>query len=656
MPRPLVIGNGSLLVTFDADLSIRDLYWPRVGLVNHVSGQRCRIGVRVDGFFSWLSDPAWHRQLGYLEDSLETRAVFTHPDLGIELLIQDSVLHRSDILLRRFVVRNLRDEERPLQLFLHHDLSIAETDIGDTALYNPFTDSVIHYKRDFFFLIGGRSAEGGLAQYAMGIKGFQGAEGTWRDAEDGTLSMNAVAQGSVDSTICLTLALPANRTAEAHGWLCCAHSMEAVEGLRQNVVEQGFDRLMADTSRYWRAWSASSVPGLESLPAPVAQLFRRCLLVIRTNIDNGGAVIAANDSDIMQTARAHYSYMWPRDGALVCEVLDRLGYQDITRRFFSFCARLLPRQRAVLMHKYTADGSLGATWHPWITGGHKEVPFQEDGTALVIWALHKHYTRYRDIEFIESLYRPFVQRSADFIADYRDPHTGLPLPSYDLWEERRGVHAYTCGTVFGALMAAAALSDVFDDDRAEEYREAARQVREGMAQHLWDEEAGRFARRLVPHGPCAAATYDRDLTIDSALSAVWAFGAFAPDDPRVEQTMRKVVSRLWVKTGIGGLARYEGDYYFRRVDDTDRVPGNPWPICTLWAAQWYIAHAASDGALATALELLLWAARHALESGAMPEQVHPETGEPLSVAPLTWSHAEFVATVLNYLEKKQSLS
>jgi GH15 family glucan-1,4-alpha-glucosidase len=40
----------------------------------------------------------------------------------------------------------------------------------------------------------------------------------------------------------------------------------------------------------------------------------------------------------------------------------------------------------------------------------------------------------------------------------------------------------------------------------------------------------------------------------------------------------------------------------------------------------------------------------------MPEQVHPETGEPLSVAPLTWSHAEFVATVLNYLEKKQSLS
>ena len=117
-----------------------------------------------------------------------------------------------------------------------------------------------------------------------------------------------------------------------------------------------------------------------------------------------------------------------------------------------------------------------------------------------------------------------------------------------------------------------------------------------------------------------------------------------------------MVSRLWVKTGIGGLARYEGDYYFRRVDDTDRVPGNPWPICTLWAAQWYIAHAASDGALATALELLLWAARHALESGAMPEQVHPETGEPLSVAPLTWSHAEFVATVLNYLEKKQSLS
>jgi GH15 family glucan-1,4-alpha-glucosidase len=86
---------------------------------------------------------------------------------------------------------------------------------------------------------------------------------------------------------------------------------------------------------------------------------------------------------------------------------------------------------------------------------------------------------------------------ADFLASYRDAGTGLPLPSYDLWEERRGVHAYPCGTVFGALEAAALLSDEFDDGRAPRYRQAAAEVRAGMAEHLWDPDAGRFARRLV---------------------------------------------------------------------------------------------------------------------------------------------------------------
>ena len=35
-----------------------------------------------------------------------------------------------------------------------------------------------------------------------------------------------------------------------------------------------------------------------------------------------------------------------------------------------------------------------------------------------------------------------------------------------------------------------------------------------------------------------------------------------------------------------------------------------------------------------------------------PEQLHPHTGEPLSVSPLTWSHAAFITTTLRYLRLK----
>ena len=55
----------------------------------------------------------------------------------------------------------------------------------------------------------------------------------------------------------------------------------------------------------------------------ITRFYRRSLLVLRTQIDNGGAILAANDSDVLQYNRDSYSYLWPRDGALVAHALDR---------------------------------------------------------------------------------------------------------------------------------------------------------------------------------------------------------------------------------------------------------------------------------------------------------------------------------------------
>jgi GH15 family glucan-1,4-alpha-glucosidase len=343
--------------------------------------------------------------------------------------------------------------------------------------------------------------------------------------------------------------------------------------------------------------------------------------------------------------------MWPRDGALVSWALDRCGYHDLTRRFFEFCAKTLPEDRAAWLHKYSSDGSWGSTWHPWVIDGEVEIPFQEDSTALVLWALDNHIRMTGDLEFLRSVYDSMVSPCADFISSFRDTMTGLPLPSYDLWEERRGTHAYTCGTVYGALLAAASMADALSDNKAVRYRIAAEEVRQGIVTHLWDAQANRFARRLVPKD----GGYERDMTLDCALYGLFAFGALRAEDPMVETTMRAVVSRLWVQTDVGGMARYEGDYYFRRSGDLERIPGNPWFICTLWAAQWYIARAKSKAEMTTALDLMHWAARRGMETGILPEQLHPESGEPISVAPLTWSHAEFVSTCLNYKERVKEL-
>jgi GH15 family glucan-1,4-alpha-glucosidase len=102
----------------------------------------------------------------------------------------------------------------------------------------------------------------------------------------------------------------------------------------------------------------------------------------------------------------------------------------------------------------------------------------------VLWELWQHFEAYRDVEFIKPLYRPLIIAAADFMVRHRDERTGLPLPSYDLWEERKGVHTFTCGAVYGGLMAAANFTEAFGEvELAERYRQAADAIKAGMETH-----------------------------------------------------------------------------------------------------------------------------------------------------------------------------
>ncbi len=93
--------------------------------------------------------------------------------------------------------------------------------------------------------------------------------------------------------------------------------------------------------------------------------------------------------------------------------------------------------------------------------------------------------------------------------------------------------------------------------------------------------------------------FEVDETVDASLYAIYKFHLFEADDPRVVSTMKAVEEKLWVKTGVGGVARYENDYYHRISNDIANVPGNPWFICTLWLADYYIACAKTPEDLKT---------------------------------------------------------
>ncbi|MCF6148082.1 MAG: glycoside hydrolase family 15 protein [Candidatus Kuenenia sp.] len=652
MPRDIPVGNGSLLITFDSKYQIRDIYFPYVGKENHTLGHPSRMGVWVDGEFSWIGSE-WQLTLNYKKDCLVTEVAAMNNKLKIELQMYDVVDFYLNIFVKKIIIRNLLGKDREVRLFFNHDFHIYENEIGDTAYYDPDTMAIIHYKSQRYFLINCCDPNKcGVDHFATGIKELHGAEGTWKDAEDGLLSGNPISQGSVDSTLGINIHVKANSETVAHYWIAAGMNYHEVVNLNKTIWNKTPEEIMERTENYWKLWVNKENFNFHDMPDKYISLFKKSLLIIRSQIDNKGAIIAANDSDIVQFGRDTYSYMWPRDGALVAYALIKSGYIDTAKNFFQFCADVISKE-GYLLHKYNPDRSFASSWHPWYKDAKKSLPIQEDGIALVLWALWHHYAVFKDIEFVKSLYRKLIINAAEFMLKFRDKETGLPLESYDLWEERYGVHTFTVSAVIAGLQAAGNFANIFGETGyGKMYHDAAGKIKEALIAYFYNKDTGRFARM----GKRTAAGYDLDMTVDASLSGIVAFDVFDPDQPMVVSTMNTIKETLWVKTHVGGIARYTNDYYHQVVFDPVNVPGNPWIVCTVWLAEYEIMRSKNLNELNKALTLLDWVIEKSLASGVLAEQIHPYTNEPISVSPLTWSHSAYVTAVLKYMKKREELS
>lgn len=669
-----------MLATFDADMQMRDFYFPYVGMEDHTMYKHVhRTGIFVEGKgFAWFDDDSWDVRPGYVHETMLGDSVLRNEKLGIELLVQDYVHPVHNILMRTCAIRPLGDEDLNVRCFFHHDLHIYGDKQKDTAFYEPHTNSVIHYRASRYFLIGGQSSNPtecitgvkadrhssilrtmqelkscGISSYTVGKSHYKGMEGTWRDAEDGELSLNEVDQGSVDSTVGIYSTVKAGQTTTVSMWLCAGKDMQEVLHLNNTVLSETPDRLERQCRNYWKSWVNKNQLDFGDLSKEQISLYKRSLLTVRMHCDNHGGIIAAADADIMEFNKDTYTYVWPRDGAFVSLALDAAGYGEVTRRYFEFCKKL-QMPDGYMLHKYNPDGSLGSSWHPWFKDGKPQLPIQEDETALVIYALWKHFEKNHDFEFIQHMYEELVKKAAQFMVDFTEPETGLPLASYDPWEEQRGVFTYTTACTIAGLDAAAKISHVLGHYKhSERYQHAADLMKQAMLFHLFDETEQRFVKKVDRKN---GETVSRDTTPDISIAVIWKLGILSIDDPRVISTMTQIMQQLQVQTPVGGICRYTNDYYHINQDPTKEVPGNPWILTTLWGAQWRIAIAQSQEELKQVKDTFDWVLSHATSTGLLAEQMDAHTGELLSVSPLNWSHATYIETILLYLAKQRELS
>lgn len=630
MKKEIVLSNGKFFINIDKDLAIRDFYFPYVGMYNHLNSQANSIGVWVGGKFRWIDD-SWQKSFDYDENSLVAKLQAISEELQIKLDFTTAIHKYSDILIHKVKVTNLSMEKQDFKVFFYHCFRLNESEIGNTAYYDPKLKGLIHYKGATYIYI---SSEGLEYEYTVSKKNHE--TGAWKEIESGKLLKTKIMQGEIDSAWGVKGELLPLESKEFFYYILVGKRYEDIVNLKKKVEREGLQHLLEETDEYWKGWIKTKDRLLPSLSKDLKNQYYRSLLIIRSHFDNEGAVVAANDTSIYKFNKDHYSYLWPRDGAFICMTLDNAGYTNLTQKFYKFCKKHITEE-GYLLHKYSPDGTAGSSWHPWCDEDENyQLPIQEDETALVIFALYNHYINSKDIEFIDMMYNGFVRKAANFMVNYTDQNTNLPLESYDLWEERRGVFTYTASTVYAGLLSASKLASlVGNKEEGLIYKEKAEKVREGILKYLYDEESGRFLRGIYQD---KNGNIIKDKTLESSLLLIHEFGVVDPEDYRMINTVKAIEEGLWIKEGIGGLARYENDYYHRV---SDNVPGNPWIITTLWLANWYT----EVGLFDKTFSLLNWVLKRKTQAGLLAEQYNPFTGEPLSVCPLTWSHSSFCYSV-----------
>ncbi|MBP7740762.1 glycoside hydrolase family 15 protein [Candidatus Woesebacteria bacterium] len=655
MARALTLGNGSMLVCLDKFGYVRDFYFPYVGLENHVAGHRHRIGIMVDGNFSWIDDGSWAISIGYKPGTMVGYLVCKSEKLKVSVVMEDIVYNEANVFLRQVDIYNHSEKYIDIKIFFHQIFHINETKKRNTGFYDPTHNAIVHYKGRRVFIVNGKTESGtSIDDYTVGAYQFEGKEGSFKDAEDGFLSKNAVEHGSVDSTIRFCASCEDKGKTRVYYWICAAKSLDEAYKLNEMVAKKTPEGMSHSTESYWNAWLATRDFNFSPLTKPQKKMLDTSFFILRSHFDNNGAAIASADSKMIEYGKDDYSYMWPRDAAFIVSALDKAGFSEITKKFFLFCNDVL-HEDGYLHHRYRPDQSLGSTWHSaisqteWLKDKILQLPIQEDESASVIFALWNHYESTKDLEFIETLYKPLVERIAMFLMNFRDKETGLPLPSYDLWEEKIGVSTYTCASVYGGLMAAAKFSELLDKrNHMREYKKAANEIRESAIKHLYSEKLQSFVRIAnIVDGKVV----HNEIVDASSIFGLWYFGMLKQDDPLFISSHEQMIKRLTNPTEIGGIIRYEGDNYFKSTDKS-----NPWLITTLWETQRILAKDNfSKEDLVEVEKTIEWVLSHQYISGIFAEQIDPYSAESLSATPLVWSHAVYIETILQYLKKKTDL-
>src|SRR5215471_8928251 len=715
-----IIGDSRLLCVLADTGEVRRLFWPHIDYGQHV--EQFRIGLEIQGRerILWLADRGWNRSQFYAGSTNVHQTLAIHKRARISISTAAFAVPGSDSIVLRIFIANHTRKPRDIRLGVYQVLRINESPFYNTAFFDENSGSIVFYHRDI--AIATRSTAR-VAGYQCGVAGEESS--ALAGGDEWNLAGSSIQHKDPDASVVWNLGTPGlNEFASISLYVTAGKTI--IEALHRSEMLARFDSMARATSPAqaratrvrpgggepsqpaagaeserdlllesvadaWKEWltgaqEVASEPvlraprgadqdlwakrlrpklkilGISNRPVQSSiisklgrkgrELYERSLLTLKLLSDRTtGAIIAAPEFDREREACGGYGYVWGRDAAFNAHAMGLAGMFEEAEAFFEF-ARRVQEPDGVWLHRHYSSGQLAPSWGL----------IQIDETGTILWAAYEHFKMTGSHEFLETM-EDSVSNAANYLAESIDEETGLPLPSYELWEEQLCQSVYSAAAVAGGLRASAGLASALGkDDEARARNGLAEKLSKAIRKTLWDPGSrsflksvnrsiseSEFRRNATVHGRDSYVelaegqlhpefVQARDQTTDvSLLGLVFPFKVFDARDEMMNEAAAAVRKKLW-SAKAGGIMRYEGDTY---------VGGNPWILTTLWLAIYYL----EAGLTPRAVRLIKWAIDHATDAGLLTEQVDKNTGKPIWAVPLGWSHAMYIIAALKLIQK-----
>lgn len=633
-----LIGNSKILATMKTNGELVRFWWPHITNPQHID--KSFGGVFIKGVSKktiWQNDKNITSVQNYQED---TNILITEgkcEKYKFEIKSCDFAVANGDSLVRCFRVYNHDNVPREMKFMYYSSFQTNDSKLYSSAYFDFDNDSIVHYKHKYCFAIGSD----------LTIDEFT-TENAFKDAEDGRLEgaqCSLTNEGAIGFNLGV---INPGEYKEVVIYISAGFGREEAISELNNIKNRKIEEVISAENQYWKEY-LSKTRKINVKNEKIEKIYTRSLLVFKLLTDKStGAIAAAPEVDEAFEMCGGYGYCWGRDAAYIGKAFDKTGLTDMSKAFFNW-SKNIQEKNGSFEQRHHMDGTLAPAWG-----------LQVDETGSILWGIYGHYEETKDMEFLKSM-RETIKKGADFLIGFIDKDTNLPKPSMDLWEERKGEHLYSAAAVYGGLIAASKISNIFDESPlAEKYLEVAENIKIAIVKMGFKEKNNAFLRgikvevteetynKLVKEnketskeiGEKGYVKYyeSQDEIFDiSILGLSEPFNIIDAKDEKMISTAMAIEEKLWSKN-VGGIRRYENDSY---------IGGNPWILTTLWLALYKI----RSGELDRAKELLHWATEHSTENYLLPEQINKESGKPAWIIPLTWSHAMYVLTAIELSEK-----